>query len=98
MPTVFTLFVVKDHRIVKQPKIKLSGNNAERLLRQDAVLIEELIYFTNASVEHCNWDYVQIIGSDGGLLKHIDNRQNLGDNCKHPKLKPQCLVHLEPTM
>lgn len=84
MPVILSLFVIADGGILKKTRIKQSGQNAERLLREDAVVKDELIYLINASLGHYAWDTVQIVGSDGGLLKTVENPQRLPIDHRHP--------------
>lgn len=73
MPVVLSLFVIRDNGIVKKLKVRASDANVERLFQQDTSLVEELVYLVTSSLQHYLWDYVQLIGNDGGHLKNYTN-------------------------
>lgn len=98
MPVMFTLFIIRDNGIVRKFKINVSDRNAERLLAEDAALVEEMVYFVNSSLGHYNWDYVQVIASDGGHLKNYTNPKRLAEDYVHPKLNLRMLSYLRPSM
>jgi hypothetical protein len=98
MPVVVLLHVICDNVLIRQLKAQLSAENTVRLVQEDDQVVSELVYFVNGTLSNFNWDYVQLIGSDGSPLKRIGNPQRLREGYGHPRLKARLLTYFRPAI